>query len=176
MINQDEKTKLIVSLLGIFERARAGAERLAFLPNFEEPKESFLSEKEQEELLEYKKTLPIMPFQPITPQACALLLSTEQIVGGVALNPVTYTNLKAEDAVEIAHQALLSLPCLNAQYKIVAVAMTTSVAQAKSREILDLFEQSLSELPNLQAQEIILVDPSTNNTTYSVPFLEHRIA
>jgi len=177
VINQDEKSRLIVSLLGMFESARADSERAALRPNFEEPKESPLSNNEQEALLKFKETLPVTPKQPmrLIPQACALLLSTGQIVGGVASNPITCANLKAEDAVQIALNTLESNSRLYSKYNIVAVAMTISADQPPAEEILDLFEHSLSELPNLKAQKLILVDPSTKETAYSAPFSDYRI-
>ncbi len=165
----------------MFEGARADAEKAALRPVMgDNPDDTGLSKAQQDALRRYQAAHPVSPKPPspsitLIPQACALLLSTGQIVGGVASNPITYDNPEAENAVMIAHSVLKSAHGLKEDFQIVAVALTTTKDQPAPEEILDLFEQSLSELPNLQALSMLLVDPTTNDTAHSAPFSDYRI-
>lgn len=158
MIDHDEKQRLIEALARTFTRAIGEAQKLLIASHS-----------------------PIIS-KEVTPQVCSLLLCTGAIVSGMVLTPISYDNLDAPDAVQMAAQTLKdtlkNIPGLKSDFKIVAVAMTTTLDH-KSGQLVDvdlnLYEQSLSELPNLIAPYVILVDPDTKTTAYSEPFSNFRI-
>lgn len=177
MINNDTKSKLIVSLLSMFQSASSEAAKMASRLVVAQLDDSDLPAATQEALRQYQEKLPAVAHKLLNliPQACALMLSTGQIVGGVAANPITFNNLQAEDAVSIAQSTLDILPGLmKTDFQIVAVALTTTTDQAPN-EVMELFEYSLSQLPNLKAHSLILVDPFTQKTQHSAPFSDYRI-
>ena len=100
----------------------------------------------------------VMAYQPM-PQVCALETAEGPIIGGVALNPFTHDNPDAEDAVQLAHDSLKSLPQMlgaGKDFNIVAVAMNGPIVN------LDMYEPSLAELA-LTTDEIIFVNPEAGH-------------
>lgn len=165
MNDRNKKTKFISSLLGMFESAKADLEKAAV--QLGNPPEDFSED--------FYGTPAIAQ---VTPQVCAFLLSTGQIVGGVASNPVTPDNRDAEDAIGIAQSTLKSLPNLKEGFRIVMIGMTTTTDRISGRPTeIDfcLFERSLSELPDLEEGEFLLLDPVTKRIAYSTNFQDYRI-
>lgn len=98
----------------------------------------------------------VMAHQPM-PQVCALETAEGPIIGGVALNPFTHDNPDAEDAVQLAKDALEDFPGLAGRdFRIAAVAMSAPVVD------LDMYEPSLAEL-ELITDEIIFVNPEAGH-------------
>lgn len=184
MIDQTEKLRLVGSVLSMFRSAKKDKEIEALRVPVEEPEDTTLTPEQQEALREYREMLPVLP-QPnlgAIPQACALLLSTSHVFGGVAGNPLTFLNTDADDVIKIAHQRLLDHkesnfpPKLKDDYHIVAIALTIVDDQESPHEdIIDLFGETLSNLPGLKAPHLMLVCPVTENVKYSQPLAEYGL-
>lgn len=180
-MTQDKKMQLIESLLRIFNSAKAEAEKQLLIPPTIVEDDDDISTEAQEALRRYRDSLPVSPAkQPDNPvtQACVFLLSTGHVVGAATSNPISHDKLDADDVIGMAHHMLQFTPGLKGKFEIVAIAMTTptDTKSGKPETVdLDLYEQSLSELPDLKAKDIILVDPTTKLTAHSAPFSDYRI-
>jgi hypothetical protein len=178
VIDHDKDLKLIEFLSKTFTGAINEAQKALVHIHVPDNDDDTPEQKELERRYRAAHPAPLKHPMNTTPQACAILLCTGALVAGVAFNPVSPENLDAEDPVQIAFSTLQKLPGLKKGFKIVAVAITTTSDQ-KSGKLTDidlkLFEYSLSQLPNLTALHLIVVDPVTNTTTYSAPFSDYRI-
>ena len=187
MIDNDEKLKLFEALVRTFKLAeglaKEKAEKELSAPLPVAPLEDKLP-KHKRVLKNLRDSFPVSETAPraFSPQVCSLLLCTGAIISGMVLDTVSYDNLDMPDAVQSAGEALANtvkaIPKLKNNFKIVAVAMTTTLDHQSGELVgidLGLYEQSLSELPNLTAPYLILVEPNTRATAYSEPFSNYKI-
>lgn len=184
MVNQKDTEILTGSVLRMLGYAEADVVREAsFKPFEDETLENALvsranktqfPDKQFKILTECRKSLssdqPIATKGQIrTPQACAFLLATGQIVGGVAVNPLNSKNPNAENAIEIAYSefSTQSSSGILKQSHIVAVALTTKEDQASECAMTALREA----FSKLEIKGLIWVDPKTGKSEYSAqPF------
>ena len=194
MINQKDKEKLTGSLLRMFGYAEADALRESSfepIPGKDETSEAEPASQKNEtklpdksfdvltkckesfssdELIAATSDQPIAPKGQIrTPQACAFLLATGQIVGGVAKNPLSSANPDGENAIKIAFDEYNSASRVGRVEgdRIIAAAIIKIEGQeseyAQDR-LADVFSKA-------GIKGLIWVDPKTGKSEYSAhPF------
>ena len=155
MIDQNEKNKLVGFLLDLFARAKEQADR-----------ETRLSSQQDQEGTE-----------PYDPQACVILTCKGAKIGGMVSNALSFRhNPDAQDVLQNAYGTLKGSPLLSNHFKIVAVAITIPQNGGEGQEFdVGTYLHTLSKLPNLETDKILLVDPKTGEAAYSESF-ESRLA
>jgi hypothetical protein len=110
--------------------------------------------------------------QEVRPQAAAFLLSTGDVVGGIAMDPISKFNANAEDPLDEAmkaEKALKDIPNKKVDPDIVGMAITTTPDEKGDivEVDLDLHHMSIINMENRTSNILLLVHPETGQVKYS---------
>lgn len=171
-LSEDDQSKLRTFLTDRFNDAEREAKKKRHIRPLGEETQSPLSDGVVEKLLVLRETAPVNDIPPIRPQIAALLLSNGNIVGGVAMFPVSEKNPAGQDPIQEAmkaEEALKSLPHIKDDFYIVAIALTTSLNKKGGIDEvdLDLHYMSIINMGNRTTNILLLVHPETGASKHS---------